>query len=293
MTETYVMKTCVGTDVTITITDESAPTALLLGWFGATPRSLSKYASLYRSLGYNTLQTAAPPSVVFSLSHASIPPYLLSLLRILASDPRLLSNGLVLAAFSNGGACVLPSLAAALSPTAPSPKGHPGDAAAAAAARAALSALVLDSAPAFPSPVALGRMLARGLGLARRPWAAAVIERGMRAVCWLQDWMHGDVRGGAWRAVRGAAYPCPELYMYSAADDLVDAEALDELVSYRKRERLGEVRVWRVGDAPHVQLLRTHRAQYVETIRGVNEWGVNAWRRRQGFPNWLLPPLDD
>lgn len=72
--------------------------------------------------------------------------------------------------------------------------------------------------------------------------------------------------------------------MYSAADARVDAAALDALVAARG------ARAWRAQDAPHVGLLRTHRAAYVRELRAVNEWGVNAWRRKRGLPEWRIPP---
>jgi hypothetical protein len=142
-------------------------------------------------------------------------------------------------------------------------------------------------------PVLAARALVRGLGLGGRPWVEAVVRVGMEGLCWLQEVLHGDKRAAFWRGACDARYGCPELYMYSTADDLLDAPALDELVGYRKRKGLGDVRAWRVEDAPHVQLLRTHATVYGDRLRGVNEWGVNVWRRRHGLDDWVLPPLEE
>jgi hypothetical protein len=325
--ETYTMKTAHGTDVFVAlppargaaVPPRAAPTCLLLGWFGSSRRSLSKYANVYRAMGYNTVQTTAPPSVVFSLSQAAALPFLLSLFRVLAADPRLLAGGLVIAPFSNGGAVVLPRLADLLGrapPTSPTSALPPPAAAAAAAhgvpavtvaelglhaddlpgiaaIRDHLAAVVFDSSPCYQHPEHAARALVGGLGIDSRPWLSAAVAFVLRLGCRLQELLYGDVRGRFWASVRSARYPCPELYMYSAADELLDEVALDELVTHRKRAKLGDVRVWRVEDSPHVQLFTTHRTTYSAKVRGVNEWGVNAWRERSGLPGWAMPAVDD
>jgi hypothetical protein len=310
--ETYTKKTSQGTDVVITVLASPAgspvrPTCLLLGWYGSSRRNLAKYASVYRAMGYNTAQTAAPTSVVFSFTHASMRPFLLSILRMLRADTRLVAGGLVIAAFSNGGACLLPGLSQ-LFETAPPPTGAAKSAAfpavvttpalsgadlgAIAAVRDHLSAVICDSCPCYMHAKAGADALVQGAGLSGRPYLAAVVSACFRALCLLQLLLVGNMSAKFWAGVRDARYPCPELYMYSAADKLLDEVALDEMVEHRKRGAIGDVRVWRVEDAPHVQLLTAHPSAYVRQVRRANDWGVNAWRKRAGMPQWTMPAGD-
>lgn len=343
--EIYTNKTSAGTDILVTLhrsaeaeDDElpgdvgpPRPTALLLGWYGSSRRNMSKYAVLYRNFGYHTVQTSAPTSVVFSLSGSSRQPFLLSVLRVLNADQRLLAGGLVLVAFSNGGACVLPCLldlfrivqespsrnagvvgTKAESSAAnggerrllPSPSRSPilprltsgavpleaDDFPVVAAVYSSLAALMFDSSPCFLHAETGVRALVEGAGLAHRPWLVAIIRYGFLAFVRLQHFVYGARQVEFWRRMREARYPAPELYMYSAADQLLDEAALDELISYRKSEGLAsEIRVWRIEDAPHVQLFRTHPGPYADKVREMNEWGVNRFRARQGLPPWPLP----
>jgi Eukaryotic protein of unknown function (DUF829) len=329
--ETYTKKTSSGTDILVSIHVEPAhatslhpldaslrivhsspiigaagaapnprPTVLLFGWYAASKRNLAKYETIYHAMGYNSVATTAPTSITFFQSAQR--PFILSVLRVLATDPRLLAGGLVLAPFSNAGAILLPLISRLLCDL-------PANLASSSslareiglrdehlpivdAVRDATAALVLDSCPCYLHADTGANALLEGLQL-RNKLLSAVVRAGFFLICMLQLVVHGNFPARFWRAMRDAKYPCPELYMYSAADTLLDEHALDELVAYRRETGCAKrIEVWRVEDAAHVMLLRTHRQQYISRLRDMNDWGVNAWRKRKFLPEWSLPQDD-
>ena len=80
-----------------------APTAILPGWHGASLVPVGKYAEIYLSLGYHGALSAAPRAVVFSLGQVACRPYLEEVLRAVRARG-LARGGLVVHAWSNGGA---------------------------------------------------------------------------------------------------------------------------------------------------------------------------------------------
>jgi hypothetical protein len=322
--ETYTKKTSSGTDIVVSVhsihaqstdihpldaslsivhsspivgvagaADNPRPTVLLLGWYAASKRNLAKYEAVYHSMGYNSVSTVAPTSIIFF--RASPRPFLLSLLRVLATDARLLAGGLVVAPFSNGGAILLPLLSRLLcelpeNASLPREIGlRDEDIPIIDAVRDATAAVVLDSCPCYMHAESGARALVEGLQVRSR-LLASIIRTGFYFLCYMQAIVQGNTATRFWRAMRDARYPCPELYMYSAADVLLDEIALDELVTHRRESGLSKkIEVWRVDDAPHVLLLRTHRDQYVARLRGINDSAVKALRKRKHLPEWSLP----
>lgn len=310
--ECYRMKTSAGTTIFISIADPSPsppPTVLLLGPFGSTRRSVQPYISIYRSLGYHTVFTTAPLSIVFSLSQSKAAPFLLSLFRVLSADVRLLTGGLILAPIASGGGVVLPALASLLSstPLPPAPTcviDHAAapplddDAPVVVATQTALAALVCDSCPAYPHPDLSARTLVRGLHLSARPIIAALVVLGLRILTRIYAALFGDVAAKTWNSFRDARLPCPELYIYSPEDDELDLPALQELVAYRKAKAGPcELRVVRAGDEEERESasrdgigrrMGVPVEDYRRQMEDINYW-VNAWRRREGIAEWQFP----
>lgn len=306
------MKTSACSTIFITLAPPSpspAPTAVLLGPFGSSRRSMAPHLSLYRTLGYNTVFTTAPLSVVFSLSQTKARPFLLSLLRVLASDVRLLTGGLVFAPVASGGGVVLPHLASLLAvpPARPSPTSvldYPAhnpppvmhdlledDVPVITAVRTALAALVCDSCPAYPHPDLSARTLVKGLQLASSPLVSAVVTFCLRVATRVHDALFGDVSARMWRTFRGVQLPCPELYVYTPDDDELDLPALQELVAYRKAiAGPCELRLVRVeeDDEALVRKTEVEAEDYRHEMEEVNYW-VNMWRRRAGIAEWVVP----
>eukprot|EP00177_Eucheuma_denticulatum_P003475 GFKZ01006279.1.p1 GENE.GFKZ01006279.1~~GFKZ01006279.1.p1 ORF type:complete len:307 (-),score=50.68 GFKZ01006279.1:681-1601(-) len=261
------------------------PTAVLLGWLGAKHKNLAKYSSIYEEMGYNIVQVVAPPSVVFALKPRNTAVFVLSLLRIIAADDRLNKGGIVFMMFSNGGAICAPYLARMFA-------GNYGDIVKAddeqivKTIKDAMAAVVFDSSPCFMHIMNGARAINEGLrvpeGLFR--WLVCLL---FAALVSLQSIFVLNLPKCFWNGVRSADFMCPEQYLYSAKDHLLDVDRLEALIEER-RQMGREIRAFRVEDAEHVMILRSCREKYTEKIRAVNEWGVNAFRRRRGMNLWNL-----
>lgn len=259
-------------------------------------------------MGYNIVQTTSPKKVVFSFNNRNARPFLLSLLRILYADPRLLAGGLVVAPFSNGGAILLPALSDFLAlpladgdapPSTPSSLHRCGvhitseDAAAVAAVRGAIAGIVLDSCPCYMHAAVGADALVEGMGLRRRPLAAALVRACFLLLCVVNVVIFGNPAVRFWDALSDAQYAgVPELYMYSTKDKLLDPEQLDALVDHRSKAHGCDVCAWRVDDAAHIQMRRRYREEYYRRLEKVNESGVNVWRERQGLSRWEPPAVE-
>lgn len=278
--ETYKKRANTGDDVFVRVIESGgnpAPTAVLFGWFGAKPRHVTKYAMHWEALGCSTVVVVAPTSVVFSLNHRNIPPFVLSVLGIVASDARLLSGGLITHFFSNGGAVCAPVMATLLSGGLR--ERVPADAERSLRqVRAALAAVVFDSAPAYMHLHAGINAFTTGLGVRRGTWVAALLRAVFIALSWLQRLVYGDVANRFWTAVRTADYQCAEVYIYSRADILADSEMLEALIKERLKRFPERVRQMCVDDAIHVKIMLKYPSQYVEQMKGVLSWAVANWK---------------
>lgn len=328
--ETYRKKTALGTDVVVCVYKDEAvtsatapnaetnngpssrfggaagkaadarPTALLLGWYGASEKNLNKYAQLYSNMGYNTVCTSSPTSVTFSITHTTPLPFLLSILRVLAADSRLLSGGLIIMAFSNAGSILIPRLAQFYNrgngpdeALKADPNFHPEDVPVVEAVIKAWAGLAFDSGPCYLHADIGARALTRGLRVADT-LLGHIITVLFLALARLRILVYGDISARFWRSLRSAEYPCPEIYMYSTKDDLMDEEALDELIDYRQKSGLSKgMHIWRVEDAGHVQLLRAHRQAYVHKLEELNSWATCAYREKHGLSPWVPPEEDE
>lgn len=288
-----------GSQRCVSAEDESCnprPTVLLLGWYGSSARNLDKYAGLYRQMGYNSVATTSPTTVAFSFSHASTLPFLLSILRILAADARLLAGGLVFASFSNGGAILFPKVAQLLGDSGGTDANlqrelglQPADVPVVDAVRKATAAIVFDSSPCYLHADKGAEAVVSGLGL-ENTYLSFLARAGFHVVAKLQVLLYGDVPARFWRQLREAKYPCPEMYIYSTFDKLLDHTALEDLVAFRKQNGLTKrIDVFRVDDAHHVQIMRVHPKQYAAYLNDMNEWGVNAFRKQNNMDSWILP----
>jgi len=288
---------------------------LLLGWFRASHRPLGKYVAVHSAAGCHTAAVIAPPGVVFALFPGPQFAFAVAVAAAVAAATGpdgvpLLAGGVVLHPFSNGGAFVVGRLVelAALPPAersaavaaaiaAPRPATTVGDAGAATAAVDALAAAtagtLFDSCPVVLSHAsavtATTHAAGIGAGTAGGAGVVAAVSRAVTAATlggWigLQFVLCGNVPAAFWVTMRDGEAPggaaAGVAYAYSAADVTADTPALEELIAAR-RARGGDVRAWRVEDAPHVALLVGHRPEYEAFVGGcVTDW-IAAWRQRQ------------
>lgn len=290
--EEYKKKTNTGDDVLIRIqpasclqtSDTKPPTAVLLGWIGSRPKHVAKYTQLYEAMGYNTVQTTAPFSVVFPVAPRTTAKFVLSLLRVLVGDDRLTSGGIMFHKFSNGGAVCAPHLSRFFHGLYPDLI-KPDDEIVVKAIKDAIAGVIFDSAPVYLKPGLGGRAISEGLGI-QPGLVSAIITFIFTLLCLIQRFLVVNLARHFWDGLRDARYMCPELYIYSHEDHLLDVPSLEDLIIYRKRNH--DVHVWHVLDAEHVKILRKYPEEYLRTVQLAHEWGINAWRKRVSLPPWPL-----
>lgn len=281
--EEYKKKTNTGDDVLIKVLPTESnlrPTAVLFGWFAAQHRHVLKYSDIYSSMGYNTVQTIAPASTVFPMHPRSSARFLLSILRILSSDSRLHAGGIVFQMFSNGGAICAPHLSQMFACCCGEIV-QAEDVMVVKTIKEAMCAIVFDSCPVYIRSHLGSRAIVHGMKIPGGP-LAFLVKVAFFLLLVFQCTFIINLPRWFWTSLMEADYGCPELFIYSTADYLMDAPKLDELVSHRKETK--SVRTFRVDDAEHVLIFRKHPEKYVEVIKSVNEWGVEEWRRRKRMP---------
>jgi hypothetical protein len=82
-----------------------------------------------------------------------------------------------------------------------------------------------------------------------------------------------------WEAMQADGLRCPSLYIYSAADGVTDAAALDGLVAHRRTRHArgpSAIAALRLAATPHVGHLRAEPARYVQALAGLIRAGLAA-----------------
>lgn len=292
------------------------PTAVLLGWVGARIENLHKHAALYKALGYSVIRAVAPVRTVFAVRRTKMRMFTLAVMRVVHADKRLNRGGVVWHFFSNGGAYCAAHMASLFERA--EKRGREGEGggpengeestmkemAVVQEIRRTVAAVVFDSAPCYPHAGSAGRALSLAVGLPRGGMGEATVRLAYELVgsaLGSDGRVDEDEKSGAafWRRMLSADFGCPELYAYSESDELLDVARLDALVDARRADGRS-VHVLRVARARHVAVLRDAPLRYARALADLHERGVNAWRRRAGFPPWPLalpsspspPPCD-
>lgn len=289
--ESYKKRSNVGGEVLVRVFEDScepAPTVVLFGWFGAKLKHVGKYAQRWEALGCSTVCCVASTSVVFSLNHRNVPPFLLSVLSIVAADRRLLDGGVVIQFFSNGGAVCAPVLSSLFA-------GKMGDFVppdaqlTVRAVQNALAAVVFDSAPCYMHEHMGADAFMLGLGVTPGTWLASLIRAVYMFWTWLQQACYGDLTTQFWLGVRDADYGCPELYMYSTDDHLTDATRIEALILDRRATSKHAIHEMKVDSATHVKIMLRYPDEYRAQLEGVLDWGVASWRRKRAKTTESMP----
>lgn len=288
--EEYKKRSNTGDDVYVRIRNDAdektvVPTAILFGWLGSKPKHVSKYANLYENMGYNVIYTTAPASVTFPLAPRIVTKYVLSVLRIIASDRRLLRGGLVFHMFSNGGAMCAPFLARLLMGNFEHVV-HSDDKVIIKTVRDVISGIVFDSGPVNLRNDLGADAICHSLGITNYVLRLLVWML-FTLVCFLQQVFIVDLRKEFWDAINAAEYFCPEVYIYSRVDKVLDVTALETLIERRKQTG-HDVRTFAVEEGGHVRILSLHPHHYSETLKQLNDDGLNTWRTNHQLPAWSV-----
>lgn len=284
-------------------TSVKAPTVLLCGWYGATPHLLRRHVRLFHDWGYIVIVITTPTSVVFA-PRVSVPVnfcanLLAALTRAENEDGRedggFVGGGLVLVCMSTAGSMIAYGFAQLFQMIdEPSGKNETQSVRlddslkhTIIRTRTSLAAVVFDSAPAKMHDSMGGRALASGQGVNSN----SVMGQTLRALYGIYSvarrWIFDDLPSHFWGYLGTAHYGgCPELYMYSQGDTLLDVDALTELI--KKRKEIGRpVQTLQIERAPHVAILKLYADIYRNTLGSFLDDALAIRRARLGHSIWM------
>lgn len=229
---------------------------LLLGWYASNAKQLAKYSKFYNSRGIDTLALTLPHSAVFSsqararANQAAIAKSIETVITSTIPTP----NKLVAHVLSNGGYFGLLSIEPATTPTLFKLLEGGG--------------LVIDSAPAYLHAIAGARAISYSMTqktFARSLIAALVTPLFVLNGMYTRLTTGIDVQASYWERSINYPHNGPELYLFSTADLLVDAEKLEGLISARKATN-SKITSFDFIDSPHVLHYRVYSSKYEELL---------------------------
>lgn len=157
-----------------------------------------------------------------------------------------------------------------------------------AALPATIAGCIFDSAPVFPGPGALARVLASVEPSPLRRWALLASNAAKRGV---HRALGVDGAARFWGRMQRLSWGRPLLYLYSADDPLCDAAQVSLLVQEKQR-RGHDVRARCWARSEHVAHMRHHRAEYTSLLLGFLE-DAAAPPQGQGSGGGAAGGLDD
>ena len=247
-----------------TITKPGLPSAkpvnviLLLGWLGCQDRFLSKYSKLYEDEGHTTVRVIVSPYQIMLFSKRSLADNLISVLKLILKDEAP-DTGVLIHAFSNGGALVYEEIVKSMS----------APAAGNTALRARLRGVIFDSAPARLTFTTAWRALTAAVPslFARLPvMLGLVLFSGLRLLLFDLPFGRPSRPASFWRTLAEDPSTCPQLFIYSPADEIVAAADVEDMRAARAARGVAAAAL-RLDNSPHVGPLRIHPGAYAAAVR--------------------------
>lgn len=263
------------------------PTVVLAGWLGCKRRSLRRYETMYKDMGWNVIVQIASPLMVVKAAtglkqekRASLSPRRTNnitkesnCIRELALDTldqvqKSQCTGFVFHAFSNGGAFLWEEVRDIVKRSGRSSANGNNLSGEYCWAKNKLAGLVFDSAPAF-----YGEQ-----DTILKALSYATLEEQNEGKAWIQKSTYemGDAaffeskRRRAhqyWQGMLDDDTNVPHLYLYSKTDPLTSHEKVHELINHR-RSRFGDQSASALcfDDSPHCCHFLKHPQQYQTTL---------------------------
>jgi len=270
----------------------TAPLALLLGWFASKREHVAKYAAIYERMGYSTIVIIAPASVTFGIGHANQKAEAEAILRLLCVHPKVRAAvdeqaGVVIHAFSNGGAYVLRWMYGLLGlPSFGNPEDKPwiekirsGD---------VFAGVVYDSCPCAMEPYCAVRAILGG-----KPDANPIAKILVTVCFYIYMFLFYLVEGNPMRVFLEDCEKVdfgPEVYFYSDADYVMEAPQTEAIIKRKMQARNTPdaelIREFHFTDSNHVAHLRKHPDVYNQAIVDFHNKWVRSFREKRNSPSW-------
>lgn len=250
--------------------EQSKAVVVLLGWWGANIKNLSKYAELYRQRNCLTVQAIAQDFAVLTHNNRLLDECALVVASQTAKILRKLGDDkvpVIFHAFSNGGAYLVERLEF-LVHEAREGRNHGEGNADLLLLGERLQGEIFDSAPAYPSATsavkAMSSVFSNSVVL-RALLSLLVTLHGMYDYILHNVFGYADLRKQFFKNMANSRICLKQAFIYSTADDITDFVRLKELIETRK-QICDDVLVTQFDDSLHVQHLRMHPAAYNQVV---------------------------
>jgi hypothetical protein len=242
---------------------------LLLGWWGARIKHLTKYAKLYQDRNCLTVQAIAEKSAVLTHNNSS-----LDECALIAADHivKLLDEvndekvPVIFHAFSNGGAYLIERLEVLIQ-EARDGKNHGESNKTLLLLGERLQGQVFDSAPAYPSAQSAVRAMSSVFTNSIMKILISILVTSHYYYDMILHHVFGypNGRNDFYKFMADSRMCLKQAYIYSAADDITDVTMLEELIASRQKMS-DDILVKKFDDSQHVQHLRMHEAAYNQVV---------------------------
>lgn len=266
---------------------EPSAIVVLLGWWGAKPHHLDKYAGLYGEIlpGVITVAGTADSSAVLTMDTAKLREHAQDALDTIShlldqEQPQNIPRPplpIIIHIFSNGGGFVWQQMLKLLNEDSTATEDS--------RIRHRICAHVVDSCPAYPTWTTAVAAL-EGSGIAAK--GGILLVGLMKAVFFLMysveiGWNMILGRPNRllvyWNELMNSQWRIPQGFIYSSIDKMVDPVHLEDFIRNRRLQS-EEVSVLRFDDSPHVQHFRVHPQEYQDFVKTFVDRSLAQYRSK-------------
>jgi hypothetical protein len=269
---------------------------VLIGWWGAKPRQLQKYADIYSGDDLHTSDSSISPKSIITLSGVADPRALMikndavlrdyaqkglgDVARLLQQHPRL---PVVFHVFSNGGGFVWEQMEQIIKEHEEEEQAHQVGAAMdteqtplhrnsnLSLVRRSIRGQIFDSCPAYPSWNATMAAL-EGSGLGSKSYVVLIVLKtflsvwyALESTCnWICRKPHRMMK--YWNQLLDSELGPRQAFIYSTSDHVTDSTELEAFMDHR-RSRGSKISVLKLHDSNHVQHFREHPHLYKHFVQ--------------------------
>lgn len=238
---------------------------LLLGWWGANPRHLAKYAQIYHSQDCLTIEAIADKYSILTHHDDTLDQCVLDAVHETAAVLRKLDGQvpIITHAFSNGGAYLVERLEILIQQARSTDKNRD-----LLLVAERLQGQLFDSAPAYPSSQSAIKAMP---GVFASTFLRTLIAL-LFAIQAVYHWIRANIFKRPvdglvfWKHMTQSKICRKQAFIYSSADDITNVERLEELIESRRKVNK-ETFVHRFDDSLHVQHLRQHPEKYQMIVK--------------------------
>lgn len=237
---------------------EREPVIILFGWAGCVDRYLAKYSEIYQKKGYTTIryttsQNVVSPMVIDEGKICNLAENVVELL----IDMKFNSHPIFFHIFSNGGATVYRYVSELIR------KKHSEE--------IMVRGCVFDSCPAKVRASGFIRAsMAMTDGNIFKKYLIALVALLRATIFSVYSVFYNFFTGKinyyrVWNALLEEPNICPQLFLFSKADDVCSWDTIQEFAEIRKKKGV-DVTIALFEDSPHVKHLITYREEYQKYV---------------------------